>query len=48
MSRLSDLIAQAKAKDPSLGAELEKEIRTLAMNQTGFIGDGLVPILRLE
>lgn len=35
MSRLSDLIAQAKAKDPNLGAELEKEIRTLA-NRRSF------------
>ena len=35
VSRLTDLIAQAKAKDPSLGAELEKEIRTLA-NRRSF------------
>lgn len=35
MSRLTELIAQAKAKDPSLGAELEKEIRTLA-NRRSF------------
>lgn len=30
MSRLTDLIAQAKAKDPQLGADLEKEFRVLA------------------
>jgi adenine-specific DNA-methyltransferase len=35
VSRLTELIAQAKAKDPSLGAELEKEIRTLA-NRRSF------------
>ena len=29
MSRLTDLIAQAKAKDPTLGADLEAEIRVL-------------------
>ncbi|WP_120498125.1 site-specific DNA-methyltransferase [Kiloniella sp. EL199] len=30
MSRLTDLIAQAKAKDPKLGDELEREFKTLA------------------
>lgn len=30
MSRLTDLIAKAKAKDPSLGAELEREFRVLS------------------
>lgn len=29
MSRLTDLIAQTKAKDPALGAELEREFRAL-------------------
>ena len=27
MSRLTDLIAQAKAKDPQLGADLEREVQ---------------------
>lgn len=35
MSRLTDLIAQAKAKDANLGAELEREFRTLA-NRRSF------------
>ena len=30
MSRLTDLIAQAKAKDPQLGADLEREFRALS------------------
>lgn len=30
MSRLTDLIAQAKAKDPTLGAELEREFKILS------------------
>lgn len=30
MSRLTDLIAQAKAKDPQLGADLEREFRVLS------------------
>lgn len=30
MSRLTDLIAKAKVKDPSLGAELEREFRVLS------------------
>ena len=30
MSRLTDLIARAKAKDPALGEELEREFKTLA------------------
>jgi adenine-specific DNA-methyltransferase len=30
VSRLTDLIARAKAKDPSLGEELEREFKTLA------------------
>ena len=30
MSRLTDLIAQAKAKDPQLGADLESEFRVLS------------------
>ena len=30
MSRLTDLIAQAKAKDPQLGADLEREFKALA------------------
>ena len=35
MSRLTDLIAQAKAKDPPLGNELEREFKTLA-NRRAF------------
>lgn len=35
MSRLTDLIAQAKAKDANLGAELEREFRILA-NRRSF------------
>ena len=30
MSRLTDLIAQAKAKDPQLGADLDRELKVLA------------------
>ena len=30
MSRLTDLIAQAKAKDPQLGADIEREFQTLS------------------
>ena len=30
MSRLTDLIAQAKAKDPQLGADLDREFRQLS------------------
>jgi adenine-specific DNA-methyltransferase len=30
VSRLTDLIAQAKAKDPELGADLEREFRVLS------------------
>jgi adenine-specific DNA-methyltransferase len=30
MSRLTDLIAQAKAKDPQLGADLEREYKSLS------------------
>lgn len=30
MSRLTDLIARAKAKDSQLGADLEKEFRALS------------------
>ncbi len=30
MSRLTDLIAQAKAKDPQMGADLEREFRALS------------------
>ena len=30
MSRLSDLIAKAKAKDPQLGADMEREFRALS------------------
>lgn len=30
MSRLTDLIAQAKAKDPQLGADLDKEFKVLS------------------
>ncbi len=33
MSRLTELIASAKAKDPQLGADLEREYRTLASRQ---------------
>ncbi len=29
MSRLTDLIAQTKAKDPALGEELEREVKAL-------------------
>mgnify|MGYP001156810966 CR=1 FL=1 len=34
MSRLTDLIAQAKAKDPNLGVELEREFKTLASRRS--------------
>lgn len=34
MSRLTDLIAQAKAKDPNLGQELEREFKTLASRRS--------------
>ncbi|RYG17961.1 site-specific DNA-methyltransferase, partial [bacterium] len=34
MSRLTDLIAQAKAKDPQLGADLEQEYRVLASRRS--------------
>lgn len=34
MSRLTDLIAQAKAKDPSLGAELEGEFKALTSRRS--------------
>jgi len=34
MSRLTDLIAQAKAKDPYLGQELEREFKTLASRRS--------------
>ena len=30
MSRLTDLIAQAKARDPQLGADLEREFKALS------------------
>lgn len=30
MSRLTDLIAEAKAKDPQMGADLEREFRVLS------------------
>lgn len=30
MSRLTDLIAKTKAKDPQLGADLEREFRALS------------------
>lgn len=30
MSRLTDLIAQAKAKDPQIGADLEREFKALS------------------
>ena len=30
MSRLTDLIAQAKAKDPQLGADLDQEFKQLS------------------
>tara|TARA_R110002126_G_scaffold213048_4_gene359592 strand:+ start:12487 stop:14646 length:2160 start_codon:yes stop_codon:yes gene_type:complete len=34
MSRLTDLIAQAKIRDPKLGQELEQEIKTLASRRS--------------
>jgi adenine-specific DNA-methyltransferase len=34
MSRLTDLIAQAKAKDPDLGKELEREFKTLTSRRS--------------
>jgi adenine-specific DNA-methyltransferase len=34
VSRLTDLIAQAKAKDPDLGQELEREFKTLASRRS--------------
>ena len=30
MSRLTELIAQAKAKDPQMGADLEREFKVLS------------------
>ena len=30
MSRLTEIIAQAKAKDPQLGADLEREFKALS------------------
>ena len=34
MSRLTDLIAQAKAKDPAFGKELEKEFAVLSSRRS--------------
>ena len=34
MSRLTDLIAQAKAKDPALGSELEREFKVLSTRRS--------------
>ena len=34
MSRLTDLITQAKTKDPDLGTELEKEFKALASRRS--------------
>ena len=34
MSRLTDLIAQAKAKDPQLGADLEREFKALSSRRS--------------
>ena len=34
MSRLTDLIAQAKAKDPALGLELEREFKVLSSRRS--------------
>lgn len=34
MSRLTDLIAQAKAKDPQMGADLEREFRALSSRRS--------------
>lgn len=34
MSRLTDLIAQAKAKDSDLGAELEREFKVLSSRRS--------------
>lgn len=34
MSRLTDLIAQAKAKDPTLGSELEREFKVLSSRRS--------------
>lgn len=34
MSRLTDLIAQAKAKDPALGSELEREFKVLSSRRS--------------
>lgn len=34
MSRLTDLIAQAKAKDPQMGADLEKEFKALSSRRS--------------
>ena len=34
MSRLTDLIAQAKAKTPDLGAELEQEFKVLSSRRS--------------
>lgn len=37
MSRLTDLIAQVKAKDPSLGLDLEREFKALSARRAfGF------------
>ena len=34
MSRLTDLIAQAKAKDPQMGADLEREFKALSSRRS--------------
>ncbi|WP_240312291.1 hypothetical protein [Vibrio parahaemolyticus] len=34
MSRLTDLIAQAKAKDPLMGADLEREFKALSSRRS--------------
>jgi hypothetical protein len=34
VSRLTDLIAQAKAKDPALGSELEREFKVLSSRRS--------------
>ena len=34
MSRLTDLIARAKAKDPQMGADLEREFKALSSRRS--------------
>jgi hypothetical protein len=40
VSRLTDLIARAKAKDPTLGEELDREFRALASRRAFGVHGG--------